>query len=412
MKIIQNFPSSTKPCAISPTKKEGRTAPLSIPLFFSIRAHDKGAQFLRRIRDAREVCRDLLGRSRLLLADCTRRLNRLRDCLDRLVHLRERRLNLLRRLARLFGKLSDLLRDDGKASALLARARRFNSGVEAEEVRLLRDVVDELDDLDRLGITLFEVGRLLHSLLPRLRQFARTLRDLLDSMVNRLRRLRDLVDRMGELDVLRNIHRRHKRADDAAVHAVDRRDHAAYAASVELLINQANIVSPRIDDMSRIGRNGRADRRRELQLGIRYQCQGRLLIRYANSNILANDMIQIRRDGNERIQNILIRLDRIGVNHRNTTPLFTHSKETTASMLCFAHSRNENMKKISAIFHYIVKVTIKYKYFRKIFGRIRLWDVFLLPSGKKLSLQTKGRRSLYQNIEPQHLASCTFYSAV
>ena len=228
-------------------------------------------------------------------------------------------------------------------------------------------------------------------------------------MVNRLRRLRDLVDRMGELDVLRNIHRRHKRADNAAVHAINRRNHAADTGSVELLINQANIVSPRIDDVPRIGRNGRAGRRRELQLGIRYQRQGRLLIRYANSNILADDMIQIRGDGDERIQNILIRLDRIGVNHGNTTPLFTHSKETTTAMFCFECSRKENMKKNPSIFHYIVKVSIKYKRFIKIFRRIRLWDVFLLPSGKNCSFQTKGRGSLPQSIEPQHLSSRTFY---
>lgn len=87
----------------------------------SIRTHDKGAQVLCRIRNAREVRRDLLGRSRLFLADCPRRLNRLRDRLDRLVHLRERRLNLLRRLARLLREFADFLCNNGEASALLAR---------------------------------------------------------------------------------------------------------------------------------------------------------------------------------------------------------------------------------------------------------------------------------------------------
>ncbi|EEX76123.1 hypothetical protein SELSPUOL_02510 [Selenomonas sputigena ATCC 35185] len=81
-------------------------------------------------------------------------------------------------------------------------------------------------------------------------------------------------------------------------------------------------------------------------------------------------------------------------------------------MLCFEHSRKENMKKKSPIFYYIVNAAIKYKRFRKISGRIRLWDVFRLPSGKKLSLQIKGRGSLPQNLDPQHLSSRTLYSAV
>ena len=51
-------------------------------------------------------------------------------------------------------------------------------------------------------------------------------------------------------------------------------------------------------------------------------------------------------------------------------------------MLCFEQPRKENMKKKSPIFHYIVNPAVKYKYFRKISSRIRLWDVFLFRMGK------------------------------
>ena len=51
-------------------------------------------------------------------------------------------------------------------------------------------------------------------------------------------------------------------------------------------------------------------------------------------------------------------------------------------MIYFEHSRKENMKKKSPIFYYIVNAAIKYKRFRKISGRIRLWDVFLFRMGK------------------------------
>ena len=206
-------------------------------------------------------------------------------------------------------------------------------------------------------------------------------------MVDSLRRFRDLVDCMGELDVLLNIHRRYERTDNTATDTMNRCDHTTDATAIKLLVNQPDIVLPRLKNMPRIGGKRRTNGGREIDLIVKRRTQSRLRIRHTGNNLLTNNVIQIRRDGNERIQNILICLDRIGVNHRNTTPLPTHSKETTATMLCFEHSRKENMKKNSAIFHYIVKVSIKYKRFRKISDRIRLWDVFLLPSGRNNALR-------------------------
>ena len=55
--------------------------------------------------------------------------------------------------ARLLGELSDFLGDDGETASVLARARRFDRGVECEEVRLPGDGGDGVDDrADLVGL--------------------------------------------------------------------------------------------------------------------------------------------------------------------------------------------------------------------------------------------------------------------
>ena len=78
--------------------------------------------------------------------------------------------DLLRCALGFFRELSDLVSDDGEALALLTCARRFDRGVEREQIRLLGDAGDRRDDLA---------------------DFLRALTELFDD-------LRRLVDRLGD----------------------------------------------------------------------------------------------------------------------------------------------------------------------------------------------------------------------
>ena len=49
------------------------------------------------------------------------------------------------------GQVLDLLGDDGEALAVLARLRGDDGGVEREQVRLLRHVVDDVEDVADLA---------------------------------------------------------------------------------------------------------------------------------------------------------------------------------------------------------------------------------------------------------------------
>ena len=132
-----------------------------------------------------------------------RRLDGLRNALDGLVHLVQRCLDLLRRLARLLSELADFLCDDGKAAALLTSTGSLDGRVEAEEVRLARDVRDEIDDLDRICVLLLQEACLLDRLLACLCESACALGHLLDRLINRLRRRSNLLDgRRQFLDIL------------------------------------------------------------------------------------------------------------------------------------------------------------------------------------------------------------------
>ena len=53
--------------------------------------------------------------------------------------------------SRLAGEFFDLVGDDGEATSSLACGCRFDRGIEGEEIRLVRNAVDELDDLSDLG---------------------------------------------------------------------------------------------------------------------------------------------------------------------------------------------------------------------------------------------------------------------
>src|SRR6266540_630278 len=99
--------------------------------------------------------------------------------------------DLLRGLLRALGELTDLRGDDREPPALLPRARRFDRGVQREEVRLVRDLLDDADPL----------GDLLHR--------ADGARDGPTTLLRRTRRLlRDPLGGRGVLGVLpdRRVH--------------------------------------------------------------------------------------------------------------------------------------------------------------------------------------------------------------
>ena len=78
------------------------------------------------------------------------------SCLHRTIHVAldglHRLGNLLREFSRLLGKLTDFLSNDREAASMLARARRFNGGVQCEQVCLLRDARNDVDTAaDLLG---------------------------------------------------------------------------------------------------------------------------------------------------------------------------------------------------------------------------------------------------------------------
>ena len=84
----------------------------------------------------------------------------------------DERLDLLGRLGASLREAADFRGDHREAAALLARARRLDGGVEGEQIRLERDVVDHRDDLGDLPRRprdfLHRGHRLGHDLTPRL----------------------------------------------------------------------------------------------------------------------------------------------------------------------------------------------------------------------------------------------------
>src|SRR5262249_55729036 len=76
--------------------------------------------------------------------------------------------DLLRRARRALGELLDLVRDDREAAARLPRGRSFDRRVEREGVRLLGDLLDELDDVADLLRALAEALDALRGVLDRL----------------------------------------------------------------------------------------------------------------------------------------------------------------------------------------------------------------------------------------------------
>ena len=61
--------------------------------------------------------------------------------------------DLFGRLDAAVGELANFTGHDGKAAAVLARARRFDRGIERQQVCLFGDTIDYFDDVtDLLGI--------------------------------------------------------------------------------------------------------------------------------------------------------------------------------------------------------------------------------------------------------------------
>src|SRR5438270_12785619 len=109
--------------------------------------------------DLRERLVDLRDAGRLFIrrgGDLVHQLRRLADGRDEFRQQRARAVgdahalrregaDLARRDLALFGELPDLVRDDGEAAAVIPCARRLDGGVQREEVRLVRDLFDDVD---------------------------------------------------------------------------------------------------------------------------------------------------------------------------------------------------------------------------------------------------------------------------
>ena len=107
-------------------------------------------------------------------------------------------MDALRRLTRLLRELAHLLGDNGESASLLAGTRRLNRRIQSEQIRLPRNVRDEIDDLDCVSVALLQELRLLDRLLPCTCEFRRTLCHLFNRLVDRLRRGRDLLNRFEQ----------------------------------------------------------------------------------------------------------------------------------------------------------------------------------------------------------------------
>ena len=55
--------------------------------------------------------------------------------------------NFFGRLRRFFRQLSDFVGNDGESQSVFSGARRFNRGIQRQQVGLLGEIVDDLDDL-------------------------------------------------------------------------------------------------------------------------------------------------------------------------------------------------------------------------------------------------------------------------
>ncbi len=71
-------------------------------------------------------------------------------------------LDLLGGLCRALGQLAHLLGNDRKAFAGLARPRRFDTGIERQEVGLKGDLVDNADDVGDLAGGAFDPAHRFH----------------------------------------------------------------------------------------------------------------------------------------------------------------------------------------------------------------------------------------------------------
>src|SRR5690606_459341 len=199
------------------------------------------------VHEARDLMRHLLdlveGRARVLgeqrAADDVRRAALHRH--DGFVRIRLNRayehLDLARRRGGALGELLHLVRDDGEAAAAFARPRRLDRRVQRENIRLLRDLLDELDDitdllralaealdalrgvLNRLADGIHSVDRSTHRLAALVRdvdRVARNVRAALRVARDFLDRLRHLRDRLGDRFGLFRLHL--ARADEMTDH--------------------------------------------------------------------------------------------------------------------------------------------------------------------------------------------------
>ena len=226
-----------------------------------------------------------------------------------MVHLGKRRLDPFRCLPRLFSELSHFLSHHRKTTPLLTGTRRLDRRVKPQEVCLLRDIIDELDDLDRIRVFLFQNRRLFHRFLPRLRQLIGTLRHFFHRRVDRLCQPGNRIHCRSQFRRIVDIQHRRNHPDGFAMNPVNRNVDHLNRKTILLFFHLISIYSVFFDTALHPRRYRRSFRHPNIQLAPRNISQELLLIRHPNCRVLPKNSTDIRRRCLQRAQNILVRID-------------------------------------------------------------------------------------------------------
>ena len=206
---------------------------------------------------------------------------------------------------------------------MLAGARSLDGGVEAQEIRLLGDFVDEVDDLDGLCVSLLQRACLRNGFLPRAGKLACAVGDLFDGLIYGFRCIGDAVDVFGNF-VQRITDFVAGRNDDGniAVRPSNGRCRDMNRYAVEAWIERRRCRAALVERLLYDGNVAHRVSRRALDLQVFCRCDvehgfGR---RYDEPRIVRQDGIQIGQYEFEGVDKLFVRLDIFRQCHREVPP--------------------------------------------------------------------------------------------